>query len=68
MSELEELETPLSGNVLEFKVNVTESLTKARQSDEQELSFYSNPIKIEFPKSLPDTFKPDMTYDVVVSK
>jgi len=66
-SRLEEIQRFLDGSVLVFEANVTESLTSLRQSDDKEVTFYSQPIKIEFPKSLPDTFKPGMDFDAVVN-
>ncbi|XP_052770025.1 CD109 antigen-like isoform X2 [Mya arenaria] len=65
-SRLEEVERFLDGNTLVFEANVTEGVTKLRQNDSQELTFYRQPIQLEFPKSLPETFKPGMTYDAVV--
>ena len=57
----------MNGETLLFEANVTESLTKFKLSDKEEVKFYNNPIKVEFAKSLPDTFKPSMDYTGVVS-
>ncbi|WAR21624.1 CD109-like protein [Mya arenaria] len=65
-SRLEEEARFLDGYTLVFEANVTEGVTKLRQNDSQELTFYRQPIQLEFPKSLPETFKPGMTYDAVV--
>lgn len=67
MGQLKDLDRNTENPVLHFEANVTESLTGIRQSDEQSLSFYKHPIKLEIPKFLPATFKPGMTYDAVVS-
>ena len=68
MSKLKEVEKFLNGETLVFEANVTESLTRFKLGDKEEVKFYNNPIKVEFPKSLPDTFKPGMDYIGVVSR
>ncbi|KAH3723817.1 hypothetical protein DPMN_049611 [Dreissena polymorpha] len=65
-SRLEQLRVRLDGAILVFEANVTESLTRMKQGDTQEVRFYKEPLKLEFPASLPDTFKPGMTYEAVV--
>ncbi|KAH3873336.1 CD109 antigen-like [Dreissena polymorpha] len=65
-SRLEQLRGSLDGAVLVFEANVTESLTRMKQGDTQEVTFYKEPLKLEFPASLPETFKPGMTYEAVV--
>ncbi|XP_053383073.1 CD109 antigen-like [Mercenaria mercenaria] len=66
LSKLKEIQKFLSGSSLIFEANVTEDLTKYKRSDKQEITFYDQPMKLTFPASLPDTFKPGMTYDAVV--
>ena len=66
MKKLKDLERSLNGETLVFDANVTESLTRFKIRDTEEVKFYNNPIKVEFPKSLPDTFKPGMDYTGVV--
>ncbi|KAH3873347.1 hypothetical protein DPMN_036581 [Dreissena polymorpha] len=65
-SRLEQLRGSLDGAVLVFEANVMESLTRMKQGDTQEVTFYKEPLKLEFPASLPETFKPGMTYEAVV--
>jgi hypothetical protein len=67
MTELTDIQKFLSGSTLVFEANVTEDVTKFKRSDIQEITFFSQPIKLSFLTSLPDTFKPGMTYDAVVS-
>ncbi|XP_060581969.1 CD109 antigen-like isoform X2 [Ruditapes philippinarum] len=66
MTELTDIQKFLSGSTLVFEANVTEDVTKFKRSDIQEITFFSQPIKLSFLTSLPDTFKPGMTYDAVV--
>ena len=49
-----------------FEANVTETLTGARMTANDEVQFFENPIKLEFPESLPRNFKPGMAYTAVV--
>lgn len=67
MKRLTDLDKGTKNPILYFEANVTEDLTKYKQTDEQSLSFYQQPIKLEIPEYLPDTFKPGMVYDAVVS-
>ena len=60
------MEKFLNGETLIFDANVTESLTQFKLGDKEELKFYNNPVKVEFPKSLSSTFKPSMDYTGVV--
>ncbi|XP_060581970.1 CD109 antigen-like, partial [Ruditapes philippinarum] len=66
MTELTDIQKFLSGSTLVFEANVTDDVTKFKRSDIQEITFFSQPIKLSFLTSLPDTFKPGMTYDAVV--
>ena len=67
MAKLKELERYINGETLVFEANVTESLTRFKLGDKEEVKFYDNPIKVEFAKSAPDTFKPGMPYIGLVS-
>ena len=60
------MEKFLNGETLVFDANVTESMTQFKLGDKEELKFYNNPVKVEFPKSLSSTFKPSMDYSGVV--
>ena len=66
MKQLKDVQPYMDRSYFVFDANVTESLTRSKMSAEEELQFFERPIKIEFPRALPDTFKPGMDYKAVV--
>ena len=67
MDQLRKVQKYLDRSFLIFEANVTETLTGAMMSASEELQFFENPIKLDFPDSLPRNFKPGMAYTAVVS-
>lgn len=68
---MEQLDDILGGRLnfrfLVFQANATETLTGAKlESEEARVQFFDNPIKLEFPSSLPNNFKPGLSYTAVV--
>ena len=66
MSKLKNLVPNLDKAVLVFEANTTDGAFGIRQSDSEELRFYDDIIKFEFPTGLSKSFKPGMTYTAVV--
>jgi len=68
MSQLKQTNKYLDFSYLVFEANVTETLTGAKlKADSEELQFFKQVNKMEFPDSLPLNFKPGLSYTAVVS-
>lgn len=67
LKQLKEVSEYLDGRFLLFDANVTETLTGSTlKAPQQKLQFFEKPIKLEFPSSLPETFKPGLSYTAVL--
>lgn len=68
MKQLKSIDEFLNRRFLVFEANVTETLTGSKlSSDPEKVQFFDKPIKLEFPSSLPNNFKPGLNYLAVVS-
>lgn len=62
------LDSTLAWSEFVVDCNVTESVTGRRMNGTDEIRFYDTENKIEFAESLPNNFKPGLTYTPIVSK